>query len=61
MKLNILCDIAFQVEGDYKNLDSVPVEELLQALKERVSYLSLHPQEIREAVGFVDSYETTTT
>lgn len=60
MALNILCDIAFQVEGDYENLDSVPVEDLLQALKERVDYLSSHPEEIREAIGFVDSYEFTT-
>ena len=57
MRFNSMWDVAFAVVTKYKDPYSIPAEELLAGLRERLEYLEQHPQECAEAFGFSDQYE----
>jgi hypothetical protein len=55
---NHLVDVAFSVEGPWKNFDDIPLFDLIEALKRRAEYLSRNPHDAVEAFGNCgDCYE----
>ena len=49
-------DVTFTVLSD-RQAEDITAEELIFALEERLNYLKLHPLEVLEAVGIVDTSE----
>ena len=59
MKLiNYMLDNAFTIETPIQELDKIPPEQLVESLQRRVDYLRNNLDEVHEAVGLCDSYET---
>ena len=56
-KYNHMFDVAFEVVSD-NDWENVTPEEMIIALKRRITYLeSLPSEEIMEAFGYSDTYE----
>ena len=53
-----MLDIAFTIETPIQQLDKIPPEQLVESLQRRVDYLRNNLDEVHEAVGLCDSYET---
>lgn len=54
---NHMLDVAFTVEGRWKDWRDIPVHVLVAALQQRVNYLKNNPTECAKAFGYSDSYE----
>lgn len=52
-------DIAFNVQSDHEDWQDVPAQEIIDALRRRVEYITSPAQlgELADAVGHVDTYE----
>ena len=52
---NHLIDVAFTVEGPWKNFDDIPREELIKGLERRIE--TLKSENDPDAFGYCDTYE----
>ncbi len=56
MRYNTMFDVAFEVNHDCEPGD-VPIEVIIDALQQRVTYLKQNPDDAAEAFGVCDTYD----
>jgi len=57
-RYNHMFDVAFAVEGPWKNWEDVPLHFKIGALQKRADYLQNNLDDAAEAFGYSDSYES---